>query len=160
MVNLQFVPTSWLRSALKCSPCTVMTVPPCVGPALGAMVKMLGIATYWNCNPASVKSCLFTETSTVVIPAFSDGDAQTICVAVRVSAATGVAPNRHTARPVDGKFTPSTVTRVPPVTEPRTGYTEVTLGGGMYANFTSYMSQSAAWDCSPIGTTSSACAGT
>ena len=71
--------------------------------------------------PVTVKSCLFTDTSIVAKPAFIEGAAHTIWFAVRDSAATGVEPNLHIALPLDGKFTPSTVTLVPPLTTPALG---------------------------------------
>ena len=128
-VNKQRVPSSRLASAEKWSPCTAMVVPPTEGPVLGETTYADGGATYWNCKPLSVKSCRFTETSTLISPARSEGDAHTIVVAVRSRANTGVAPKRHVARPVVGKFAPVKVTRVPPETAPRVGYAAVTFGG-------------------------------
>ena len=68
-----------------------------------------------------VKSCLLIDTSIVAMPALIEGAAHTIWLAVRDSAATGIDPNLHIALPLDGKFTPSTVTLVPPLTMPTVG---------------------------------------
>ena len=123
-----------------------MTLPPMDGPVFGDTVYVEGGATYWNCIELNVKSCRFTETSTLIIPARCEGDAHTICVAVCSSANTGAVPKRHVARPVVGKLWPSIVTRVPPETAPRAGYTAVMFSGAAYWKSTSHISQSAACD--------------
>eukprot|EP00961_Rhodomonas_salina_P301433 3940464-Rhodomonas_salina.1 len=123
-------PNRQLRSPVcsKCFPNTVTVCPSTpLSPLLGLTPSTVAPASYRNCFPSLVKSApSLTLTSTSTRPATNDAVVtQPIIVDVinfTPLAPTVTWPNRH-CKPVSRNPLPSTLTSVPPDTDPRVGLT-------------------------------------
>ena len=127
-------PNSTSLAPVRFVPVIVTVVPPAAGPLVGSTLVTVGAGMYVNWSPEPVELVppgVLTVTSTVPEPA---GEVAVTCVAD--SAFTPLAlvePNLTSLAPV--RFVPVIVTVVPPAAGPLVGSTFVTVGAGMYVNW-------------------------
>jgi hypothetical protein len=129
-------PNFTLVAPAKLVPVIVTDVPPAVGPDDGLTLVIAGAGLYVNSSDGVVDDDPPVGVVTVMssVPGLAAGEVAVIWVAEStVNEVAPVAPNLTALAPV--RLVPVIVTVVPPAAGPDDGLTFVTLGAGLYVNW-------------------------
>jgi hypothetical protein len=126
-------------SILKCEPRTVISISAETMPLDGITLVTVGRESYAKSYGLAATSLPLTLTCTDanMLPPIAGGEAHSMALDDKTFAAAISPPNRHII-PSISKFSPTTVTVVPPFAGPMLGCNPCTIGDGTYLKTSSF----------------------